>query len=371
MLRVYHSCGCRQPLYTRGMHVLGQYGWNDKRVLGQSVGVAARVVADYGRHYAVVTPERRTARIRGTLEHDLTPNAMPKIGDFVDVELQPDGAAIITNVLPRSSEIVRGQVGRLVDKQVVAANVDVAFVVQPLDHDFSVERLERYIFQLSSQAIVPIILLNKTDKVDDLAERKSQLQNLGVQILAISALHDTDVAAVRDCIGDGRTAVILGSSGAGKSTLTNRLLGSEQQATAPIRERDSKGRHTTVHRELFLLPGGGMIIDTPGIRELQLWGGIGELDNVFADVATAAAGCRFGNCTHESEDGCAVQAAIQSGTLARGRYNTYANFKKELVGLAARRDFIQERRSARAKNATNRRRHRAQQRLRSDDAEKV
>ena len=346
------------------MHNLQAYGWNEERnnewrQRNEDGATPARVVADFGRTYKVVTPERISANLSGALAHKLKAVDMPKIGDWVLVEIQGDGTGVIKTVLPRTSEIVRGQVGRRLDKQVVASNVDIAFIMQPLDHDFSVERLERYVFQLASQNIETVILLNKADVANDAIDKQAQLKSLGVKTIIMSAKQDETVAAVEQLILPGVTAVIMGSSGAGKSTLTNRLLGSERQATAPIRERDSKGRHTTVHRELFLLPSGGMIIDTPGIRELQLWGDVDDLDSSFPDIALANSRCRYKNCSHDSEDGCAIKAGLKSGEIDAKRYKSYLNFKRELESLESKREFIEERRSQQSHESAKRRHRRA------------
>lgn len=343
------------------MHTLKTYGWNSERATDwqqhPSDGlIPARIVVDYGRQYKIATPNIHSAQISGTLSHKLKTVEMPKIGDWVAVQLHSDGSHTIQAVLPRTTEIVRGQVGRLADKQVVAANVDMAFVVQPLDHDFSIERLQRYIFQLSSQGIMTVILLNKADTSSDAAAKQALLGSLGVESLIISASKDSDMSAVERLITPGQTIVIMGSSGAGKSTLTNRLLGENRQTTAPIRQRDSKGRHTTVHRKLFVLPGGGMIIDTPGVRELQLWGNVADLDKSFPEIAAVSRQCRYTNCAHGGEDHCAVQGALADGSIDYKRYKTYANFRRELDTLETRRKFIDKRRSEQAKKSANRRR---------------
>ena len=353
------------------MHTLQQYGWNDERDMAwrkRKDGnlLPARIVADFGQAYRIATPDRLSARTAGALPHKKRATDMPKIGDWVSAEVHSDGTATIHEVLPRSTEIVRGQAGRMLDKQVVAANVDIAFVVQPLDHDFSVERLERYVFQLAKQRIKTIILLNKADMVDDAAEKQALLSSLGVESIIVSAVQDESVATIEQLIAPGQTVAIMGSSGAGKSTLTNRLLRREQQATAAIRERDSKGRHTTVHRELFLLPSGGMIIDTPGVREIQLWGNVSDLDSSFPDIAEATTQCRYRKCSHVSEDGCAIRAQLADKTIDARRYQTYLNFKRELETLQSRREFIEERRTQQT-NESAKRRRRASMKSQSDD----
>ncbi|MDB5165927.1 MAG: ribosome small subunit-dependent GTPase [Candidatus Saccharibacteria bacterium] len=353
-----------ETLYTvEQMSTLQDYGWNDARQAdwdaGSFVGlVPARIIADFGQQYRVALPGERIAQLAGALAHKLTVFAMPKIGDWVAVELSDNQPAIIQAILPRTSEIVRGHVGRLLDKQVVAANVDLAFIVQPLDHDFSPERLERYIFQLASQNIDVVILLNKSDTAKDIPAKQAQLTSLGADVVVMSALKDPDMAVIEPYIVPGNTIVILGSSGAGKSTLTNRLLGEQRQATQTIRERDSKGRHTTVHRELFLLPGGGMIIDTPGIRELQLWGTESDLEASFPEIFEAIRHCHYPHCSHITEDRCGVKAGLADGTIDPKRYKMYLNFQRELQALETRRGFIEDRRSEQTKESAKRRQRR-------------
>ena len=342
------------------MNTLETYGWNDERAAAWTTGdypglVPARIIADHGHHFKIVTPTELSAQLSGSTMHTSKTVDMPKIGDWVAVETHGEDAAIIQAVLPRTSEIVRGHVGRQLDKQVIAANVDLAFIVQPLDHDFSPERLERYIFQLSSQNITAVILLNKADTAQDSEAKQARLAELAADTIIMSALHDADLSAVERYILPGKTIVIMGSSGAGKSTLTNRLLGEEIQATAPIREKDSKGRHTTVHRELFVLPGGGMIIDTPGIRELQLWGSSEDLEHLFPEIFTAMRTCRFSNCSHTNEDGCAVNAGLKNGSIDERRYRLYQSFKQELDALESKREFISERRSEQTRQSAKRR----------------
>lgn len=357
------------------MTTLETYGWNAERATqwselnDTSTRTPARIVADYGSHYTVATPEIMQAQLSGASAHRLQSTNMPKIGDWVAVELTDAHTAIIHTVLSRTSEIVRGHVGRQLDKQVIATNVDTAFVMQPLDHDFSPERLQRYVFQLTSQSVEVVILLNKADQSKTIEDKYNQLESLGVERITMSALHDTDLSALNRFITPGKTVVILGSSGAGKSTLTNRLLGEQRQATQEIRERDSKGRHTTVHRELFVLPSGGIIIDTPGIRELQLWGSESDLEATFSDVLDVVRQCHYSNCSHDTEDRCAVKARLADGTLDKKRYATYLNFKNELQALDKRRGFIADRRAQQTKEAAKRH-HKRSQRM-SDESERI
>lgn len=348
------------------MKTLQTYGWNDKRATdwnSRSLDnyIPARVIADFGRQYKVAAPQEITAQLAGSLTHKLQTTDMPKIGDWVAIEMNSDGTAIIHSVLPRTSEIVRGDADKfkMLNKQVVAANVDLAFVIQPLDHDFSPRRLERYLFQLTAQNIETVILLNKSDKTDEALQRQAELNNLNVKTIIMSALNDDDLSEVISYIKPGKTVVVMGSSGAGKSTLINRLMGQEIQATQPIRENDSRGRHTTVHRELFVLPGGGLIIDTPGIRELQLWGNIPDLNASFPEISAAIDACFYRNCSHDTEDQCAVKTGLSDGTIDPKRYSAYQNLRSELQALIDRQGFIENRRSQQSRESFKRRRNRA------------
>lgn len=345
------------------MKTLQDYGWTNDMASDQASRqmagcVPARVIADFGRQYKVAAPDLMTAHIPGSATHKLKVTDMPKVGDWVAVELNPDQTAVIRSVLPRYSEIVRGAAGKSVGMQVVAANVDMAFVVQPLDHGFSVARLERFLFQLAIQNIEAVILLNKVDQAKNIEEKQSQIQNLGAKFVTMSALSDEDIQKVAQMIKPGKTVVILGQSGAGKSTIINRLVGRNVQATAPVREIDSRGRHTTVHREMFVLPGGGLIIDTPGIRELKLWGDQVDLDLSFPEIAEAASRCHYNNCSHISEARCAVKADLADGSIDEKRYAVYLNFKNELSLLKKKSNFIADRRAQWSRESIKRRRNR-------------
>jgi ribosome biogenesis GTPase len=351
--------------YTRSMTSLKQYGWNTTwdtswQQLDLPECIPARVIADHGSKYQLATPEPVSAALAGALAHKLAAYNMPKIGDWVAVEVTADHLSTIHAILPRHSEISRGQIASRQDKQVIAANVDIAFIVQPLDHDFSPERLERYLFQLSGQPIDVVILLNKADAVTDALSKQAEIKNLGVKTIIMSALEPVDVKNIATLITSGKTAVFLGSSGAGKSTLTNKLLGEVRQATQAVRERDSKGKHTTVHRELFALPNGGMIIDMPGIRELQLWGDYADLEQAFPEIATAIRSCHFPHCSHTNEAGCAVKEGLQDGTIDPIRYERFKNFKAELQLLDEKRGFIEKRKEAYSRETAKRLRARKQ-----------
>lgn len=317
------------------MDHLRKYGWTDKLTsawneLAADGCVPARVIADYAANLKIALPEERRANVSGRLLHTTEPADRPKVGDWVAVRMEGDSATI-EHVLPRHSEISRRAAGDRVVKQVMASNVDLAFIVQALDHDFSPSRIQRYLYQLQNSHIQPIIILNKADKVEDPVEYTDQIAGLGISYIVTDAKSGAGMDQVVSYLSPGRTAVFLGSSGVGKSTLTNQLLGEEIQKTQEVRSSDSKGRHTTSHRELFVLPSGGLLIDTPGIRELQLWGTAEELSDSFSDIMELARHCRYTSCTHDTEPDCAVRAAVHSGELNIARLENYQKMKAEIA----------------------------------------
>jgi ribosome biogenesis GTPase / thiamine phosphate phosphatase len=254
---------------------------------------------------------------------------LPAVGDWVMVRRIDAGLALIESVLPRRTQFSRRAAGDAVAEQVMAANVDFAIIVCGLDGNFNLRRLERYLVLARESGAEPVVVLNKADLCGDVAARIAEAESVtgGVPVLALSALAGASAVAE---LSRGRTVVFLGSSGVGKSTIVNALLGEARQATAEVRAADSKGRHTTTNRMLLPLPDGGAIIDTPGMRELQLWAGGESLDEVFVEIAAIAEGCRFGDCTHTSEPGCAVRAALDNGELEPARWQSYAKLQREL-----------------------------------------
>ena len=260
--------------------------------------VPARVVADFGSVLKTATPKEVSAQLSGNLVYYSDPAELPKVGDWVAIKLVEHGNALIEAVLPRTSEISRKVAGEKIEKQILATNIDVAFIVQSADDDFSPERIERYLYQLRSDNIQPVIILNKTDAVDDLHEYTERLDKTKVPYVTCSAKNGNGIKTILDYLNSGQTAVLLGSSGVGKSTITNRLLGKDIQKTQEVRVEDNKGRHTTTHRELFALSNGSLLIDTPGVRELQLWGSEEELEELFADIIETAKNCQYRNCGH-------------------------------------------------------------------------
>ncbi len=314
----------------------------------------ARVSAAHRDAWVVALPGAgdRDAVIAGRLRNDaLGPADLPAVGDWVAVAPGAgtgSGPAVISAVLPRRSvfgrsngDASRRDGARSVDEQVLAANVDVAFVVTGLDGDFNLRRLERYLAVAWSGGTTPVILLNKADLAADPAGYRLAAEAVapGVEVRPISALTGDGVAdLVVDHLAPGRTAVVLGSSGAGKSTLVNMLLGREHLRTAAVREDDARGRHTTTHRELVRLPGGALLIDTPGIRSLGVAGAADGMDAAFADIAELAEGCRFRDCRHDGEPGCAVTAAVADGTLDPRRFQSHRKLEREAAHHARAAD---------------------------------
>jgi ribosome biogenesis GTPase len=315
----------------------GALGWSDELAASLEPGcVPGRVIAAHRAAFDVACDGAvvRT-RLPGRLAHfEVTDVA---VGDWVGLR---DG--LIRSVLPRRSALVRSAAGLTSDSQTLAANVDVAFVVTSFGPDLEPRRLERYLVTVWESGASPEIVLTKADRFDDVAAMVAEVEAIavGVPVWVVSAVTGEGIEDVRARVGPGRTAVLVGSSGVGKSTLVNRWLGEELLATSETRADDDEGRHTTTRRELLLLPGGGIVIDTPGIRELQLWDAAasGALEEAFADVEELAAACRFHDCAHGVEPGCAVQAALGDGSLPRERYASWQKLQRELRSIAIRAD---------------------------------
>jgi ribosome biogenesis GTPase len=316
---------------------LGELGWNDELAEQLEPGlVPGRVAAVHRGAFDVWTAtDAVRTRLPGRLMHDgLDVGA----GDWVGLS---DG--LIRAVLPRRSAIVRNAAGLTTTAQTLAANVDVAFAVSSLGPDLEPRRIERYLVTLWESGASPEIVLTKADRLDDPWPLAAEVEAvaLGVPVHVVSALTGDGCDALRSRISPGATSVLLGSSGVGKSTLVNRWLGEELMLTRETREDDDEGRHTTTHRQLLVLPGGGLVIDTPGLRELQLWDvGAAALETTFADVEELAADCRFGDCTHVHEPGCAVLGAVESGELPAERLHSWRKLQRELHAIAMRHDAV-------------------------------
>jgi ribosome biogenesis GTPase len=265
----------------------------------------------------------------------------PKVGDWVVIEkLQGEAKAIIKSVLPRLTKISRKRAGEDVAEQIISANVDIAFVAVGLDGDFNVGRMERYVAMAKEGGCEPIILLNKCDLVADAQSKLGEVEKLlpGVKVFLVSAKNIIGVDAIRNLFANGESVVFVGSSGAGKSTLVNALLGTDRQKTDEIRLDDSKGRHTTTKRELIVLPTGGVLIDTPGMRELGLWASESSLDEAFEDIEVFTRLCKFNDCDHQFDKGCAVTQALKDGLITNDRYQRYLKLKKSLDPFKAKKE---------------------------------
>jgi ribosome biogenesis GTPase / thiamine phosphate phosphatase len=304
---------------------------------------AARVSFEHTHIYRVLTPDGELlARVAGRLRHHAAgPADFPAVGDWVTVD--PSGVGRRTRihaVLPRWSRFSRRAAGDPTVEQVVAANIDIVFLVSGLDGDFNPRRIERYLLTAWQSGATPVIVLNKADLVSDLEPFVRDVEGVaqGVPVLAVSAKRAESCQRLLDRVGRGRTAALLGSSGVGKSSIANALMGQEIFKTREVRAHDSRGRHTTASRELMLLPGGGILIDTPGMRELQLWETGDALTGVFADIDALADACRFRDCRHASEPGCAVVKAVSDGRLSEGRLTSYQKLQREQEFQARQQD---------------------------------
>jgi ribosome biogenesis GTPase len=271
---------------------------------------------------------------------------LPAVGDWVAIKTGGnDDVAIIHELLPRATHLARKTKGAVTEAQVIAANIDTVFIITGLDNNFNLRRIERYIALVKNSGAQPVVILNKADLITDNAELNdihNAIQAIAfdmpvhfISVLAHDSLTDLSVYFV-----SGKTVTLLGSSGVGKSTLTNYLLGAEQQRVVETRAKDSRGRHTTTRRQLFLLPSGGMLIDTPGMRELQLWVEGENFDTGFQDIEAAKQYCRFNDCTHNSEPGCAVRDAIEKGDISSERLSSHNKMKRELNYLEKRQKEV-------------------------------
>lgn len=275
--------------------------------------------------------------------------APPVVGDWVVLEAPEGVEPVVREVLPRRTKLSRKVAGQRTEEQVMAANVDHVFLIMGLDNDFNLRRVERLSLVARQSGAEPVVVLTKADLVDGdvLAERRAEVERVspGAPVFAVSSPERRGLEPLRYYLDAGHTVVLLGSSGAGKSTLLNTLVGAEVMRTGEVREGDDRGRHTTSHRELVPLPGGGLLIDGPGIREVQLW--VDEEDEslgeTFADIEEFAAACRFNDCTHQHEPGCAVQEAVTSGDLEDSRLHNYRALEHEIEVLERRKNVAVDR----------------------------
>jgi ribosome biogenesis GTPase len=315
---------------------LGELGWQPELAASlEAHQTPARIAVEHRGQYVVYAAHGELrVRLPGRLRHE---GADVAVGDWVAVA----DDTVVQAVLPRRSAIVRNAAGFATTAHTLAANVDVAFVVTSLGPDIEPRRIERYLVSIWESGASPEIVLTKADRMDDPWPLAAEVESvaLGVPVHVVSAITGQGCDGLRARLTPGTTAVLLGSSGVGKSTLVNRWVGRELLATRETRTDDDEGRHTTSRRELIRLPGGGLVIDTPGLRELQLWDvGDEALEATFADVEELAGGCRFNDCSHTREPGCAVRAALDTGELPRERFDSWRKLQKELRAIAVRHD---------------------------------
>jgi ribosome biogenesis GTPase len=307
---------------------------------GYTVG---RVALEHKNTYILYTERGELwAEVTGKMQYQASGRQdFPAVGDWVVIRVSgAENRAMIHAVLPRKSKFSRKTAGAKTEEQIIATNIDTVFLISGLDGDFNLRRIERYLILVWESGANPIIILNKVDLCNDVEERRNAVESiaLGVPIVVLSALNNQGLDALNAYLGKGQTVALLGSSGVGKSTLTNQLAGRNIQAVQDVRSGDDRGRHTTTHRELIVLPSGGLLMDTPGMREVQIWAGDESFQETFADIQTLAMHCRFHNCQHDTEPGCAVRQALEDGTLDYERFLSHQKLQKELNYLARKQD---------------------------------
>ena len=329
---------------------LTQLGWDSFfeghfQTLKIPGSVPARVVSESKGSYQIYSQYGElTAKMSGKMQyHTGADKRYPTVGDWVVVKpLVDEKKGIIHAILPRKSKFSRKVTGERTEEQIVSANVDTVFIVSGLDggRNFNLRRIERYLTLAWSSGATPVIVLNKVDLCLDIDVCIRNVEDIatGISIHPVSAKERSGLDALRNYLTKGHTVAFLGSSGVGKSALINALFGVEKQETREVREDDRMGRHTTTKREIILLPGGGIVIDTPGMREIQMWAGEEDLQGAFHDIEILAKRCRFSDCSHNVESGCAVRAAVGHGDLDPARLESYRKLQNELTYLASREE---------------------------------
>ena len=317
----------------------------------------ARVSVEHRNRYILLDGHNEIdARLSGKLYRLLDHSGdRPVVGDWVAVQIEESGAATIQFRLQRKSEFSRKTAGRSAEQQVMAANIDTVFLATALTSDLNPRRIERYLLLGWESGAQPVILLTKSDLVTDVEAALQEVRRvaLDVPVHIVIGRSGTGLEQLEPYLQPGVTIAVLGSSGVGKSTLINRLLGTDRLRTGEVRD-DGRGRHTTTNRELVRLPGGALIIDTPGLRELQLWDADVGLQEAFTDIEELASRCRFTDCAHESEPGCAVREAVQQGQLPPGRLDSYHRLKRELAHIEEKHDARSRAQRERADRSANR-----------------
>ncbi len=348
------------------MYALHDLGWSDffasqlAELEGNSEIAAARVAEENREMFRLLSPAGEfMAEVSGKFRHEVTRRAdFPAVGDWVLASTRKEESrATIHCVLNRKSKFSRKIAGKKTEEQIVAANVDVVFIVSSLNSEFNLRRLERYVALAWESGAQPVIVLNKSDLSENPEElrREAEAAAIGVRVILSSALRGDGIDEIRDLMLSApeesssgeitsekmpviKTAALLGSSGVGKSSLINAILGTELLDTGKVRESDDRGRHTTTTRQLIVAPNGGVLIDTPGMRELQLWDASEGIDQAFGEIAEFAANCKFRDCMHVNEPGCAVRAAVESGELAAERLESFHKLGREEKFVAAKQD---------------------------------
>ena len=336
---------------------LESWGWNDYfagqfEPLGRQGYLPGRITLEFNQFFRVQTEQGELlSEVAGRLKHEARSRAeLPAVGDWVAIRPAQHGdKAVIHAVVPRRGKFTRKVKGTKTDEQVIAANVDTVFLMTSLNQDFNLRRLERYLAIAWESGARPVILLTKSDLCADLPERLREIAELApdVPCHAICAIRNEGMEALNPYLASGQTVALIGSSGVGKSTLLNRLLGREQQKVKEIREFDDRGSHTTRHRELIRLPNGALILDTPGMREVQLWEVDEGVEATFEDIEELAGQCRFGDCRHQSEPACAVREAVKTGQLSSARLENYRKLQEELRHLEKRRTELKRKETQR------------------------
>jgi ribosome biogenesis GTPase len=322
--------------------LIEQYGWSDALRLAfephaRAGHLPGRIIIQQREAHLVVTDGGTlSARVSGRLRHEAREAGHPAAGDWVALSAKAgEGTATIHAVLPRRTAFVRRAADSVQTLQVIAANIDVVFVVTSMNADLNPRRLERFLAAAWQSGARPVVVLTKADLCEQPEDQAAEIATLaaGCPVIVVSARQGLGLGGLKDHIAPGETCVLIGSSGVGKSTLVNALLGEERMATQDIRAADARGRHTTSHRQLVLLPGGGLILDTPGIREVGLIDADEGLSTVFDDIEQLARNCRFRDCGHSSEPGCAVRGALNEGLLDAGRWAHFQKLSRELAAL--------------------------------------